>query len=371
MRILAAASFAMLSACAVESVDDGALSTEIDHAPFRVSVSGLPASPEAPPFQLSKMRVDETDLVSDLQGLAAHQDQTLIDPWGLAFDGTARLWIVATGADHAQAIDASGARAAPSIAVAGAPTGIALTSAAAQSEFEGDTMVMSTESGTIAALPSSGGASAIVRVDNSSSGAVYKGVAITTKGLCNKVVAADFHDDRVDVFADGYAAVADPGFVDPNLPAGYAPFNVFTVGEQVYVAYAMQDAAAHDDAPGPGRGFVSVFAHDGTFQRRLISGGHLNSPWGMTIVPAGWGALSNTLLVANYGDGEINVYDPASGDWKGRLVDAGGDPIVLDGLWAIAVGPKSATADLSDRIFFPAGPGGERHGVVGTLSLLE
>lgn len=374
MRMLAAALLVSATACTV--TDEGDLADPVtDRAPIgAVAVShDMPRSSEAPPFELSPMRVKVTNLTADLQGMAAHRDPKMIDPWGLAFDADAsggpRMWIAVTGTDVAACTDASGATAAPSVAITGAPTSVVYTPTPALAEFDNDELVFSTESGTIAAWSTGGGAKAVVRVDGSAGGANYKGLAITTKGLCNKVVAANFHAGTVDTFADDYA-LQPTTYVDPNVPAGYAPFNVAAFGTQVYVAYAMQDAAGHDDVPGAGHGFIDVFAHEGTFQRRLISGGHLNSPWGMTMVPAGWGALSNMLLIGNYGDGEINVYDPQSGDWKGRLVDENDVPIVLDGLWGIEVGPKTATVDLSDRIFFTAGPGGERHGVVGSISLL-
>ena len=147
------------------------------------------------------------------------------------------------------------------------------------------------------------------------SDAIYKGLAIAD-GTRALLYAADFHNDKVDVFDTTFARVALPGkpFVDPHLPQGYAPFGIQAVNGDIYVTYAKQDGARVDDVAGSGFGFISVFAPNGQFIRRVASQGALNAPSGLALAPANFGRFSNRLLVANFCDGAINAYDsrPAS-----------------------------------------------------------
>jgi hypothetical protein len=131
-------------------------------------------------------------------------------------------------------------------------------------------------------------------------------------------------------------------FTDPAIPAGYAPFNIQELAGQLYVTYAKQDAALHDDVAGQGHGFVDVFTTDGALIRRLVSHGQLNSPWGLALAPAGFGGFGGALLVGNFGDGHINAYNPDTGTHLGQLRGAGGHPIVIDGLWALWFGNGNA-----------------------------
>jgi uncharacterized protein (TIGR03118 family) len=162
--------------------------------------------------------------------------------------------------------------------------------------------------------------------------------------------------------------VAHPGlFEDPNLPKCYAPFNVTVIGGSLYVSYALQNAAMHDDISGPGHGFIDVYSLDGLMQRRLVSRGQLNSPWGMVMAPSGFGAFSGDLLVGNFGNGWINAFDPSTGALVGNMVNPDGGPVVIDHLWGLIFGDKMA-AD-ANTLFFSAGIVDEAHGLLGTLTV--
>jgi uncharacterized protein (TIGR03118 family) len=151
-------------------------------------------------------------------------------------------------------------------------------------------------------------------------GAVYKGLALDPSSSGPMLLAANFHDNRIDVFDGSFALQPDTGmFSDPSLPAGYAPFNVAVIGGQVLVSYALQDEDAHDDVAGPAHGFVDVYTTDGGFVRRLVTHSVLNSPWGMTIAPATFGQFANDLLIGNFGDGRIHAFDPNTGEVLGAL----------------------------------------------------
>jgi uncharacterized protein (TIGR03118 family) len=209
-------------------------------------------------------------------------------------------------------------------------------------------------------------------IDNSSTHAIYKGVALSGNGRTALLYATDFHNGKVDVFDSMFRPVALPGkpFYDPNLPSGYAPFGIQAINGDIYVTYARQDEDREDDVAGRGFGFVSVFAPDGQLLRRLISNGALNAPWGLALAPASFGKFSNRLLVGNFGDGTINAYDLATGRWVGRLKGHDRRPIRIAGLWGIAFGNGLNNQPI-DTLFFAAGPLNEEHGLYGRLDVMQ
>src|SRR5262249_11167941 len=154
-------------------------------------------------------------------------------------------------------------------------------------------------------------------------GAIYKGIALANNGSGNFLYLADFHNGKIDVLDSTFhLTTLDGSFTDPNLPAGYAPFNIALLNGKLYVTYAKQDADAEDDVAGHGHGFIDVFDLNGHFEQRLVSRGELNSPWGMVIAPSGFGDFGGDLLVGNFGDGRIHAYDPSTGDFKGTLSES-------------------------------------------------
>jgi uncharacterized protein (TIGR03118 family) len=177
----------------------------------------------------------------------------------------------------------------------------------------------------------------------------------------------DFRHAQVEVFDKNFAPVTlkAGAFTDSTLPSGFAPFGISSVKGKIFVTYALQDVAAHDDLPGAGVGFVDEFSSSGKLIKRVASGGDLNSPWAVTVAPSGWGKYSGDILVGNFGDGHITVFDKKNND-IGQLADANAAPIVIDGLWALTPGVKSKVA--KHQIFFGAGTNGEADGLFGVLS---
>jgi len=312
------------------------------------------------------------NLVSDIPGLASYTDPSLVNPWGVAFSAKSPFWINDNGMGLSTLYNTFGVKQGLVVTIpppAGstgisAPTGMVFNVNPAN--FGGSHFIFSTEDGTISAW--SGGTSAALVVDNSGLTSVYKGLAMATSGGASYIYATDFRLGAVDVFDSSFSPHTFSGgqFTDPTLPAGYAPFGIQTFGGNLYVTYALQNAQKHDDVACPGCGFVDVYDSSGNLQQRLISGGALNSPWGMAIAPAGFGPFSGDLLVGNFGNGWINVFD-SSGNWLAALDDTGGNPIAIDGLWNIGFG-NGGNGGFANTLYFTAGINSEADGLFGGLS---
>jgi uncharacterized protein (TIGR03118 family) len=307
----------------------------------------------------------------------------------------------------------------------GTPTGTAFNTGASDGAFQitgpgtggqttsaPATFLFATEDGTIVgwnpgidptghfAGPNGVSNNAVIAIDNSGNnftnsnpsqqtGAVYKGLTIATSST--PIIPADanstallyvsnFRAGTVEVYDSKFSkvtALPTGAFTDPGLPAGFAPFNIGVLNGKVFVTYALQNATKHDDVAGPHHGFVDVFNLDGTpglpgGAIRLISRGPLNSPWGLVIAPAGFAGLTApgndpVLLAGNFGDGFINAFDGATGSQLAQLTDPDGEPVQIDGLWALRTG-NDASGGVSDTVYFTAGPFGETHGLFGSLS---
>jgi uncharacterized protein (TIGR03118 family) len=330
----------------------------------------------------------QTNLVSDIPGLARFTDPNLVNPWGLAASPAGPFWVSDNGTGASTLYDGQG-QMVPSgsplvVGIAdtgdrtgspGAPTGTVFNSGSdffvsAAGKTASSVFLFATEDGAIAGWnPNVDLTHAVVGVDNSGSDAVYTGLALDSDSAGrNLLYAANFHSGTIDVFDSKFRAVQVSGaFADPNLPAGFAPFNVQNINGRLYVTYAKQDTEKYEDVAGPGNGFIDVFNGDGVLQQRLVSGGPLNSPWGLALAPAAFGEFSGDLLAGNFGDGHINVFDPSSGQFLGELHDAQGNAIVIDHLWGLAFGNGDG-AGGTHTLYFNAGIGGQQHGLFGKLT---
>jgi len=325
----------------------------------------------------------QTNLVSDQAGRAEHVDIHLLNAWGLYFSPTGPFWVNNNGTGTATVYDADGnslpagnplvvtvPRPTGSTAPNSAPTGGMFNSfnAFMLSNGKNAVFLFVTEDGTISGWNPQGTPAAVVAVDNSSLEAVYKGGALGVNGGAPFLYAANFHAGTIDVYNGSFAkATLSGSFTDPNLPAGFAPFNIANIGGQLFVSYAKQNAERHDDVAAPGNGFVNVFDTNGNFIRRFASAGTLNSPWGMTRAPQDFGTFSGALLIGNFGDGKINAFDAGSGKFLGQLHTHGNHDLTIDGLWALAFGNGGA-AGATNVLFFTAGPGDEKHGLFGKIA---
>jgi uncharacterized protein (TIGR03118 family) len=193
-----------------------------------------------------------------------------------------------------------------------------------------------------------------------------------------RLYATNFRAGTVEVFESTKFGPVTPAFTDPHLPRGYAPFNIVPIGSptssasatKLVVTYAVQDKAKHDDVSGEGHGIVNTFDLGGQSLQRLIQHGQLNSPWGVAMAPHDFGALSDTLLIGNFGNGHIDAYNPTSGKFINKMSNPHGQAIVIDGLWSLRVGSgTTGSANFGpNTVFFTAGPNGEQDGLFGTIT---
>jgi uncharacterized protein (TIGR03118 family) len=305
--------------------------------------------------------------------VAQLHDPQLVNAWGLSRGPNTPVWVSDNGADATTLYNGAvpGSPESPvakvlSVSVpGGAPTGQVFndttafplpgTTTAARFIFIG-------EHGHLSAWA---GGPAATRVLHTA-GAVYKGLALAHTPAGPMLLAADFHDNRIDVFDGTFARIHRTGmFRDSSLPKGYAPFNVAEINGQVFVSYAQQDADRVDDVAGKGHGFVDVFTTSGAWVKRFAGQGVLNSPWGMTVAPANFGRFSGDLLIGNFGSGRIHAFDPSTGAFLGTLHGPSGHALVIDGLWGLMTG--DAVAGGADAVWFSAGPDDESHGLLGVL----
>jgi uncharacterized protein (TIGR03118 family) len=324
----------------------------------------------------------QTNIVSDLQGTARVTDPNVINPWGIVAGPGTPFWIADNNAGASTIYTGSGAAfpgAPASVKIpapagaAGAPTGVVFNGSSSfvvrQGSASGPSLFLfATEDGTIAGWsPKANPASAVIAADNSAEGAVYKGLAIATDGSQAHLFAANFRENTIDVFDSSFQRVNKAGsFSDSMIPAGFAPFNIANLNGKLYVTYAKQNDAKHDDVAGAGNGYVDIYDLNGGLVKRLISGGRLDSPWGLALAPTGFGKFGHDLLVGNFGDGKINAFDPTSGKFLGSLDDQHGKALQIEGLWGLAFGNGASTGG-PNTLFFTAGIGGEKHGLVGSV----
>jgi uncharacterized protein (TIGR03118 family) len=345
-------------------------------APFRFAVTFCAAGCLFTAFaQSSANRYVQHNLVSDIPGLADVTDPNLIDPWGISISAASPFWVSNAGKGNSTLYNGAGTIAPIVVTVPGgqgttrsSPTGQVNNNTTAFILANGNraSFIFATEDGTISAWNS--GTAAALMVDNSAQNAVYLGLAIGTSSIGPTLYAPNFYTGKIDVIDGKFASATLPGdFTDPTLPSGFAPFNIWNIGGKMYVMYAKQNDARKRDAAGPGNGYVDLFDLDGHFQKRLASGGPLNSPWGVAIAPSGWGAFGGALLVGNFGDGRINAFDLNTGNPLGSLQNTDGTPIVNSGLWALIFGNGGNGGD-PNTLYFSAGIQGEAHGLFGAIA---
>jgi uncharacterized protein (TIGR03118 family) len=335
----------------------------------------------------------QTNLVSDIPGLAAHTDANLRNPWGTSTGPGLPIWVSDNAAGKTTLYDGQGnpqpgpgdqqlvvSIPAPPSAGAGAvgtpdgtvfnptPDGFVVSHGGVSAPGR---FLFATEDGTIVGWnPAVDKTHAVIAVDRSTAtdqagdtGAVYKGLALVSTPAGKLLYATNFRFGTVEVFDSNFHLVNT--FTDPTVPAGFAPFGIHNIGGDLYVTFAQQNAAKHDDDAGPGHGFVDVFAPNGDLLQRLASKGRLNSPWAVTMAPSTFGAFGGDILVGNFGDGRINAFAPSTGHFLGQLHTSHG-PLSVPGLWGLRF-PAGSLNAVPGALYFTAGVHHEADGLFGDI----
>jgi uncharacterized protein (TIGR03118 family) len=339
----------------------------------------------------------QTNLVSDVVGAAATHDPSLVNPWGLTRSATSPWWVadnntgdstLYTGTGQIVPINGNGIVRIPT--PKNAPKGSSATPTGAIFNGSSDfvlpapngkpaAFIFATEDGTISGW--NGGPSAVLAVDNndngSANGAVYKGATIANLDGKRFLYVTNFRAARVEVYdtnfhrvslpEDAFDADGDDRGDGRRIPRGFAPFNIQNVGGSLFVTYALQDAARHDDVAGAGNGFVEIFTPSGKHIGSLEHGSWLNSPWGVVWTPRDFGAFSNMILVGNFESGWIAAFNGFTHKFEGFVKNPDDSILTIDGLWSLTFG-NDGTAGPATTLFFSAGPEHEAHGLFGTLT---
>jgi len=357
-----------------------------------LGLTGLAASASAS-SPIASQAYQQTNLVSDIPGLALHTDPNLRNAWGTSTGPGLPIWVSDNATGVTTLYDGQGnpqpgpgnqqlvvtIPAAPSSGpgAAGTPDGtvfnptpdgfvVTKNGVSAPARF-----LFATEDGTIAGWSHAVDPThAVTAVDRSivtdqagDHGAVYKGLALVSTPAGKFLYATNFRFGTVEVFDSNFHLVNS--FTDPTVPAGFAPFGIHNIGGNLYVTFAKQDAAKHDDDAGPGNGFVDVFAPSGILLQRLASRDRLDSPWAVTLAPATFGAFGGDILVGNFGDGRIDAFNPTTGQFLGQLRNHGG-PITIPGLWGLRF-PATSLNVTPNALYFTAGINDEADGLLGDI----
>jgi uncharacterized protein (TIGR03118 family) len=309
------------------------------------------------------------NLVSNQVGAAAHTDPLIVNAWGLVYAPGSPFWISDEGSGWSTLYNGQGVKKSlvvlvPSASGAGpgSPTGIVFNGSS-DFQIQGWTafFLFATLDGTISGwAPQTNPNDAIIVVNNSASGAVYTGLAITSKPSGNFLYAADTAHNKVDIYDGNFNFVTS--FTDSTLPPGFAPFGIQDINGLVYVSFA--------SSTGGRGGFIDIFQEDGKFVRQLAAGHPLNQPWGFAVAPPNFGRLSNTLLVSNNtNSGTINAFNLVTGQFVGTVRDPNGKNIVIDQLWGIEFGGGTANNGRTNQLFFTAGPHNNLAGTFGVIGV--
>ena len=306
------------------------------------------------------------NLQSDIAGVAEHVDPNLVNPWGMAASGGGTIWVSDNGTGVSTLYAQDGTANPLVVTVPGKdkhkpsnPTGVVFNSTAFfQVTKDGNSQpsrfIFVNEDGTISGWNPALDMTHAIEAVKGKGDNVYKGATLGVANDHNFLFVTNFHNAVVETYDENFHEVNPHGFVDPNIPKGFAPFGIRNFNGEIFVTYAKQADNKRDDEPGPGNGFVDVFDTSGNFLRRLVSNGNLNSPWGLALVEG------DELWVGNFGDGKIDNYDPTTGTFLGTINRADGTPLQFDGLWDLL--------PLGEGVYFTAGIADEEHGLFGIIT---
>jgi uncharacterized protein (TIGR03118 family) len=361
----------------------------------------------------------QVNLVSNTSGVAPVTDPTLINPWGLSRSSSSPWWISDNGSGLSTLFNGAGVKNSLIVTIpkadptnktfpAGTPTGTIANGSTTDFILPGGpaaAFLFSTLDGAIVgwnptvgitpgkAAPSTNAVVVVKTTDGSS----YTGLTSALVNGNRYLYAANFNKGRVDVYDHAFNKVhlqeqpiggllgsllgfEEQPFTDLLLPPHFVPFNVQAIGNDIVVTFVLHQEGSPLETDGPGLGYVDIFTSQGKLLQRLEHGDQLNAPWGVALAPLDFGRFSHDLLIGQFagggtteGSGTIAAYDLATGKFDGLLQNASGQPLAVNGIWAITPA-NSATPSSYDpagspagELYFTAGPNKGTGGLLGYL----
>lgn len=350
---------------------------------FALSLFLLPAATQAQHYK-------QTNLVSNIAGMAPTIDPNLKNPWGLTRSSGSPWWISNNNSGTATLYDGKGniiplvvtvppPKGSP-VGTQSAPTGVVFNGSPADfllAPGKQAIFIFATEDGTISGWnPGIDFHNAVLKVDNSdgggADGAVYKGATSGESHGHRFLYVTNFRSAKVEVYDTNFKRVHldEDAFEAEDVPRGFAPFNVQNIGGSLFVTYAKQDALRHDPVGGDGLGFVEIFTPSGKNIGHLEHGEWFNAPWGVVWTTRDFGEFSNAILVGNFRSGWIAAFNGFTHKFIGWVRNADDSLVTIDGLWSLTFG-NDATAGPANTLFFTAGINNEQDGLFGTLTPLD
>jgi uncharacterized protein (TIGR03118 family) len=300
----------------------------------------------------------ERVVVSDRTVTGAVADPKLVNPWGIAFGPTTPLWVADQGTSTSTIYTTNtGPAQVPLIVTTqAAPTGIVFndTTEFLLPDGTASKFLFDSLSGQLSAW---GGGTATTTTA-SVSGTAFTGLALAHTSDGARLYAADASSTNVLAYNGKWQL--DTILRDRNLPAGLSTYNVAVIGAKVYVSYAVAPGATSTV-----KGAIDVYSFSGRLERRLITGGALNGPWGMVKAPTSWGRFGGALLVGNEDGGHINAFNARTGRFLGTVRNAAGNALGADGLWGMQFG--NGLIGTPNDLVIAVGTGGYQHGVIALI----
>jgi uncharacterized protein (TIGR03118 family) len=297
-------------------------------------------------------------------------DADLVNAWGLSRASGSPWWVADNGTSKSTLYDGAGVKQKLIVGVPTDPTGTVFngtTDFKRPSDGKPSVFIFASESGGITSWTP--GTTETVLVAGSPN-AVYKGLAIASFDHANYLYATNFHSGRIEIFDANFAPVhlrEDRFRLEGDGHGKLVPFNVQNIGGNLFVTFAKQGDAKHDEVDGAGLGAVAAFSPEGHLLKVFERGWWLNAPWGLTLAPGDFGKFSHSLLVGQFGSGQVAAYNIITGQFLGLMEDASGNALNIDGLWGLGFG-NDAAAGPATTLYFSAGPNGESGGTFGTLT---
>ena len=328
-------------------------------------------------------RYQRTDLTADNASVSSTAviDPNLVNAWGLSRATGSFFWVSDNGTGLSTLYDSTGAIGPLVVTIPppkdgtspSAPTGTVFNFTGGFELAPGVPAVFLfvTEDGTISGWnPAVNLTSAVLKVDHSKEGAIFKGCAVAMTRGGPRLYVTNFASGRVEVYNTRFRRLQqqDFPFMDPRFSRAWAPFGIQNVGGSIVVTFANRTPGSKDEAHGPGLGYVDVFNRAGQLLSRLEHGAYFNAPWGIAMAPSDFGPFSHRLLIGNFGDGTIQAFNLFTGRHEGAFLDTQGNPLMIDGLWALSFGGDAGHSGLATELFFTAGPNDESDGLFGKLT---